>query len=197
MASMEGAGKTWVLATVALLGTFSECRAGDALTPSPDRSPTPFSSLSFGMHRSTAPALPPRAETMARIESPAPTEMPARPAQGLSGAGARDASPGGRGEYGARRQAALDLRPPDSAVDPGADTEAPFPSRPHASGAQGSSATDAPAFHSQDSRAKQIAEHFHREGLPMARLWETHSALLSLGLNQRGKPGLWLVQKTH
>jgi hypothetical protein len=37
----------------------------------------------------------------------------------------------------------------------------------------------------------------HREGLPVARLWENHSAFLSLGLNQRGKPGLWLVQKTH
>jgi hypothetical protein len=191
---MEGTGKTWVLATVALLGTFSECRAGDALVPFPDRSPTPLSSLSFGMHRSTAPVLPPRAETVARIESPTSTETSARPAQGLSGS--RGASPVGRGEYGARRQA-LDLRPPDSTIDPGADADVPFPSRPHASGAEGSGASDAPAFHFQDSRAKQIAEHFHREGLPMARLWETHSALLSLGLNQRGKPGLWLVQKTH
>jgi hypothetical protein len=33
--------------------------------------------------------------------------------------------------------------------------------------------------------------------VPIARLWESHSALLSLGLNQRGKPGLWLIQKTH
>jgi hypothetical protein len=43
---------------------------------------------------------------------------------------------------------------------------------------------------------QEFARRFHREGLPVARLWESHSALVSLGLNQRGKPGLWLVQKT-
>jgi hypothetical protein len=37
----------------------------------------------------------------------------------------------------------------------------------------------------------------HQEGLPVARLWETKSSLLSIGLNQKGKPGLWLIQKTH
>jgi hypothetical protein len=42
-----------------------------------------------------------------------------------------------------------------------------------------------------------FAERFHREGLPIARLWENKSALVSFGLNQRGKAGLWLVQKTH
>lgn len=46
-------------------------------------------------------------------------------------------------------------------------------------------------------RAQAFAERFHREGLPIARLWENHSALVSLGLNQKGKAGLWLVQKTH
>ena len=45
--------------------------------------------------------------------------------------------------------------------------------------------------------AQGMAARFHREGLPVARLWENHSALVSLGLNQKGKPGLWLVQKTH
>jgi hypothetical protein len=43
---------------------------------------------------------------------------------------------------------------------------------------------------------QEFARRFHREGLPVARLWEGHSALVSLGLNQRGKPGLWLIQKT-
>ncbi len=46
-------------------------------------------------------------------------------------------------------------------------------------------------------RAETFVRGFHREGLPVARLWENHSALLSLGLNGKGKPGLWLVQKTH
>jgi hypothetical protein len=44
---------------------------------------------------------------------------------------------------------------------------------------------------------EQMVQRFHREGLPVARLWESHSALVSIGLNQKGKPGLWLVQKTH
>ena len=45
------------------------------------------------------------------------------------------------------------------------------------------------------SRPEEFARRVHREGLPVARLWQGHSALLSLGLNQRGKPGLWLIQK--
>ena len=47
------------------------------------------------------------------------------------------------------------------------------------------------------SRVETFARRFRREGLPVARLWEGHSALVSLGLNSRGKPGLWLVQKTR
>ena len=46
-------------------------------------------------------------------------------------------------------------------------------------------------------RAESFVRGLHREGLPVARLWENHSALVSLGLNAKGKPGLWLVQKTH
>lgn len=47
------------------------------------------------------------------------------------------------------------------------------------------------------SRPAAMINKFRREGLPLARLWENHSAMLSLGLNAKGKPGLWLVQKTH
>lgn len=46
-------------------------------------------------------------------------------------------------------------------------------------------------------RTEEFALRVHREGLPVARLWETKSALVSLGLNQKGKPGLWLTQKVH
>jgi hypothetical protein len=42
-----------------------------------------------------------------------------------------------------------------------------------------------------------MAQRFRREGLPLARLWENHTALVSLGLNSKGKPGIWLVQKIH
>jgi hypothetical protein len=47
------------------------------------------------------------------------------------------------------------------------------------------------------SAAEIFARRVHREGLPIARLWESKSALLSIGLNQKGKPGLWLTQKIH
>lgn len=47
------------------------------------------------------------------------------------------------------------------------------------------------------SRAEAAVRRFHREGLPFAKLWQGHTGSLSLGLNQKGKPGLWLVQKTH
>ena len=38
---------------------------------------------------------------------------------------------------------------------------------------------------------------FRRDGFPVARLWENRSALVHLGFNAKGKPGLWVVQKTH
>ena len=37
----------------------------------------------------------------------------------------------------------------------------------------------------------------HREGVPIVRLWNSKSALLSIGFNQKGKPGLWLIQKVQ
>jgi hypothetical protein len=42
-----------------------------------------------------------------------------------------------------------------------------------------------------------MAKRFRHEGLPVARLWENHSAFISVGLNGKGRPGIWLVQKTH
>jgi hypothetical protein len=47
------------------------------------------------------------------------------------------------------------------------------------------------------SQAEALALRVRREGLPVARLLESKSALLSIGLNQRGKPGLWVTQKVH
>jgi hypothetical protein len=47
------------------------------------------------------------------------------------------------------------------------------------------------------SRSATFVDRARREGLPFARLWESRSALLSLGLNTKGKPGLWLTQKTR
>jgi hypothetical protein len=44
-------------------------------------------------------------------------------------------------------------------------------------------------------RTEEIAHRFKSEGLPVARLWQTNSSLISLGLNNKGKPGLWLTKK--
>jgi hypothetical protein len=49
----------------------------------------------------------------------------------------------------------------------------------------------------QRSRLELFARQVHREGLPIARLWENDAALVHLGLSPKGKPGLWLVQKVH
>jgi len=45
------------------------------------------------------------------------------------------------------------------------------------------------------SLPQRFSRRVQREGLPFARLWENKSALVSIGLNQKGKPGLWLIQK--
>jgi hypothetical protein len=47
------------------------------------------------------------------------------------------------------------------------------------------------------SRAEQLARNFHRDGLPVARLFQSQNSLVHIGLNPRGKPGLWFVQKLH
>ncbi|MGO9930863.1 MAG: hypothetical protein ACLPV8_03495 [Steroidobacteraceae bacterium] len=110
--------------------------------------------------------------------------------------------------------AQLDLRPPgDSAPaiihgDAGALASASFPSATHPfdPGKTDLSPADRiepPTLGSGDldfrvkSQAEILTTRIHREGLPVVRLWETKSALLHVGLNSRGKPGLWLIQKTH
>jgi len=49
----------------------------------------------------------------------------------------------------------------------------------------------------QPSRIEELAVRVHREGLPVARLWQNKDALVHLGLSPRGKPGIWLIQKIH
>ena len=60
---------------------------------------------------------------------------------------------------------------------------------------------DLPALGLDGMHARPTVQDFvrraHREGLPVARLFETKGALVHLGLNPKGKPGLWLVQKTR
>ena len=92
----------------------------------------------------------------------------------------------------------LDLTPPtlDSAKN-ALNTQS---TKPHALGQEERDGLSLGADAWQDkpsARLAELARRVHREGLPVARLWENRSALLSLGLNQRGKPGLWIIQKTH
>jgi hypothetical protein len=46
-----------------------------------------------------------------------------------------------------------------------------------------------------ESKVQEMERRVPREGLPLARLWETKTALLHVGLSPKGKPGLWLIQK--
>jgi hypothetical protein len=92
----------------------------------------------------------------------------------------------------------LDLTPP--ALDSLKSALNTQSMKPHALGLEERNglALGADAWQDKPSaRMADLVRRVHREGLPVARLWENHSALLSLGLNQRGKPGLWIIQKTR
>jgi hypothetical protein len=109
----------------------------------------------------------------------------------------------------------LDLRPPGKSPPPssrGGDAleleSAPFPSSIHhldlgKADFDRDDRFEPPALGIDEAKFRVLspveilARRFHREGLPLARLWESKSALLSIGLNKRGKPGLWLIQKIH
>jgi hypothetical protein len=95
----------------------------------------------------------------------------------------------------------LDLRLPSQtpASDPGhaapAGThrlfagESPFRSDGH-------TASQAPSGHIM-SPMESVVHNFHQEGLPLARLFQNSNSLVQVGLNPKGKPGLWVVHKLH
>jgi hypothetical protein len=94
----------------------------------------------------------------------------------------------------------LDLRPPEATVPREAPAEAAaFPSMKRQTPVSSDRAgNDSPVLGTSMrtmSKPEEIARRVQHEGLPVARLWESHSALVSLGLSPRGKPGLWLIQK--
>jgi hypothetical protein len=97
----------------------------------------------------------------------------------------------------------LDLRAPSHALDAGEMEKSPvagFPSMVHRQNHAHEQA-ELPSLGMDGIHARPTVQEFvhkvRREGLPVARLFETKSALVHLGLSPRGKPGLWLVQKTH
>ena len=94
----------------------------------------------------------------------------------------------------------LDLRAPShlpEVANNGADRS--FPSRRPTLASR--EELQLPALGAANARARPTVEEFvHRvrqEGMPVARLFEGKSALVHLGLSPKGKPGLWLVQKTR
>jgi len=99
----------------------------------------------------------------------------------------------------------LDLSAPSHAVEAGNVAEksrSAFPSMAHGQSQNPARAQlELSGFGPEAMHARPAVQDFvrkvHREGLPMARLFETKSALVHLGLSPRGKPGLWLVQKTR
>jgi hypothetical protein len=97
------------------------------------------------------------------------------------------------GNHGPRT---LDLRPPEL---PRTNDDFPGSANRHLLGGESKNASGLADFSMTKpmSPAEAFARRVHKEGLPVARLWETRSALVSIGLNPKGKPGLWLIQKTH
>lgn len=47
------------------------------------------------------------------------------------------------------------------------------------------------------SPMETMVHNFHQEGLPVAKLFQNNTSLVHIGLNPKGKPGLWVVHKTH
>jgi hypothetical protein len=92
----------------------------------------------------------------------------------------------------------LDLRAPSPGLGESSSASANFPSA-HRQIA-GSDTMRLPALgNTLQSRntMEDLARRVRHEGLPVARIFEGKSSLVHLGFNQKGKPGLWLVQKTH
>jgi hypothetical protein len=94
----------------------------------------------------------------------------------------------------------LDLRAPSIAAE-AAERSISFPSLLHRHNSQSQEQIRLPALGSAETRSRPSIREFvqrtRREGLPVARLFESKSALVHLGLSPKGKPGLWLVQKTR
>jgi hypothetical protein len=117
------------------------------------------------------------------------------------------ASPSARTPPASQPMSPLDLRAPAAVPAPMLEAEQQpsdaFPSliRRAAAGAAVQRSfslgeSEAAEIHGPPSMA-DLALRIHREGLPLVRLWQGNSALVHLGLNAKGKPGLWLLQKTH
>jgi hypothetical protein len=92
----------------------------------------------------------------------------------------------------------LDLQPPIVSMRMGTPGPVSFGSHPGLDWEEptahprfGTRQADFPAMTQPEAWLHRV----HREGVPIARLWSSKSAFLSIGFSPRGKPGLWLVQR--
>jgi hypothetical protein len=101
-------------------------------------------------------------------------------------------------------RARLDLRPPSEfvagsdAMDSATAAARPLSMQPASAGAATAHTKLFEVTASATPRTVEtMATNFRRQGLPLARLFENKDSLVHLGLNQKGKPGLWIVHKLH
>jgi len=47
------------------------------------------------------------------------------------------------------------------------------------------------------SPMQTMMHNYRQEGLPVAKLFQSNQSLVHLGLNPKGKPGLWIIHKLH
>ena len=95
----------------------------------------------------------------------------------------------------------LDLRLPAQTPASDAGHSAPTSDRRLFAGgspfrSDGHTASQAPSGHIM-SPMESVVHNFHQEGLPLARLFQNSNSLVQVGLNPKGKPGLWVVHKLH
>ena len=100
----------------------------------------------------------------------------------------------------------LDLRPPANAMESNQGVAASLaaPGRYRLFSGQLPWKSDARAFSPPVSQNEHImspmetlTHNFQHEGLPVAKLFQSNQSLVHLGLNPKGKPGLWIIHKLH
>jgi hypothetical protein len=126
----------------------------------------------------------------------------------LIGLGSIDAALAAPGRFHAELQfigRPLDLSPPAHAIESLQKTPTPsssaFPSPLHHPAPILQTPLQLPSLGAEGPRPRGRVEHFvqqfHKEGLPVARLFDNKSTLVHVGLSPRGKPGLWFVHTLH
>ena len=96
----------------------------------------------------------------------------------------------------------LDLAAPAMAAAPYERAAATLFAPGRQRGAAGASETSLPGLGTAAparimSRPEMLVRNFKREGLPLARLFQSENSLVHVGLSPKGKPGLWFVEKLH